>query len=600
MNVDENGMIFAKNTLNEEENIGCLDDDEYPPIYIQQNVNNNIIQQNDNNNDNNNNNINNDDILSLKEICKIGTKILIDNDYSNELGITSYTIIEYDPLTTKATLEDERGIKKVTFLRGMKIFQSNDKPQPLSIDKPDEKTKTNSNNDIKEEKVNGILHDDDKTRIGKKIDISTINGKWTIIERTKKSKLQWISYKNTLLGSIAVGTKHLYPISLDYKTLMFISGLGLSFSWYDQSLLISDNNIINEHMSLFLGDSQINDVLNRISKHTQYTFDKTIISEILNNKNSMRRLMELEQLMVNNINNRICTITHDNIGHLGIITGYILKSTQSNTMYYFKLKQFGVYSPTSSNTKTNNNQNEYSVIDLYNQQFVITIKPPQKDKKYSIKHIFSPKLLYNIIDDVVNILNIQNKEIDNKIDDDNTNKIDNTDNTDNTDNLGFVNQFELFGDIALKEMINEMEKAKKKENVSNEFAKLTIFALIRLFDSRKAAIDFIDYIENLITNAFHSNSGSDLEWKFDKIYDISPELQIIKLSMEKETQQIRGLPLFDKYIASYNGTPLPLIEWEPFHRAQIKYSLELIIKQESIIRYNLNNVKNKLLKYLQK
>ena len=68
-------------------------------------------------------------------------------------------------------------------------------------------------------------------------------------------KLKWISYKNTLLGAISVSTKHLYPISMDYKTLMFISGTGLGFHWLDlHEDGGADIDVVEEHQKYFLCD----------------------------------------------------------------------------------------------------------------------------------------------------------------------------------------------------------------------------------------------------------------------------------------------------------------------------------------------------------
>jgi len=54
----------------------------------------------------------------------------------------------------------------------------------------------------------------------------------TVKERT----LLWRTYRNTLMGCLAIGTRDLYPVDLKYEHLIAISGLGLGFSYFDTEI----------------------------------------------------------------------------------------------------------------------------------------------------------------------------------------------------------------------------------------------------------------------------------------------------------------------------------------------------------------------------
>merc|ERR1712154_6856 len=151
-------------------------------------------------------------------------------------------------------------------------------------------------------------------------------------------------------------------------------------------------------------------------------------------------------------------------------------------------------------------------IDLYDQRIVITMTPPAKEKKYSLQHSFNPKMLLRIVTDLI---------------------------TSYETKANVSQNMDLFGKSALMQMQREMQMAKQTEDVSPQLAKMTIFALIRLFDSRKTSCEFIDYIRAKIKNAYHSQSGSEAEWKFTKAYDISDELKNIETSLKVETAAIR-------------------------------------------------------------
>ena len=95
-------------------------------------------------------------------------------------------------------------------------------------------------------------------------------------------------------------------------------------------------------------------------------------------------------------------------------------------------------------------------------------------------------------------------------------------------------------------------EAKKVERVSDKLGKLTAFALIRLFDARKAVIEYVGYVETKISNAFHSVTGSEEEWRFPPQYDISENLEEIKASLQRETEAVRRQEyLFERLVLKY-------------------------------------------------
>ena len=231
------------------------------------------------------------------------------------------------------------------------------------------------------------------------------------------------------------------------------------------------------------------------------------------------------------------------------------------------MKKFGVF----GGNKEQNEKDEYVGIDLFDQRIVITMKPPAKEKKYSLQHSFNPQMLLRIISDL--IANYESK-------------------------LNAQQNMDLFGKSALMQMQKEMEIAKQTESVSQKLAKLTLFALLRLFDSRKTTCEYIDYIRAKIKNAYHSQSGSEAEWKFSKQYDISDNLKSIEMSLKEETAAIRRQQkLFEKYIRNYDGKPLANVEWETYDRAGIKGALDEIINEEDKIIDNLKKMKQKLEEY---
>merc|ERR1712228_631826 len=107
------------------------------------------------------------------------------------------------------------------------------------------------------------------------------------------------------------------------------------------------------------------------------------------------------------LNENICSITNDEYGHLALIVGYIAKpqSNGNHTMYYFKVKKFGVF----DGTKEQNEKDEYVGIDLYDQRIVITMQPPVKDKKFSLQHSMRPKMLLKIISEEDKIIDNMKK-----------------------------------------------------------------------------------------------------------------------------------------------------------------------------------------------
>ena len=196
-----------------------------------------------------------------------------------------------------------------------------------------------------------------------------VDVEWNWISRTNSMKLKWISYKNTLLGAIAVATKHLYPISTDYKSLMFLSGTGLGFHWLDlqeDEEEDVDIDIVEQHQKYFSCDSQLDRTLMEIQKFTKYQFERHAISEMIGDEqHGMERLLKLERDIISKLDRNICTLTNDENGHFALIVGYALKPKQwthssAPTLFLFKVKRFGAF----DGDKASNERTEYIAVDL--------------------------------------------------------------------------------------------------------------------------------------------------------------------------------------------------------------------------------------------
>lgn len=269
-------------------------------------------------------------------------------------------------------------------------------------------------------------------------------------------------------------------------------------------------------------------------------------------------------------------MTNDENGHFALIVGYALKPKQwthssAPTLFLFKVKRFGAF----DGDKASNERTEYIAVDLYQQRLVITMKPPEKTKSNSIQHSFCPKMLEEIADDLIV-----------RFEDANQHKF---------EEQGIV---DLFGRAALQQMAKVMAEAKKVEKVSNKLGKLTVFALIRLFDSRKAVIEYVAYVQDKISNAFHSVTGSEEEWRFPPKYDISENLKQITASLQKEVEAVRRQEkLFEGFVLNYDGSPLGTVQWQSYERAGLKAALDEVIREEDNIFDNLKAMRDKLKKY---
>eukprot|EP00485_Elphidium_margaritaceum_P006874 CAMPEP_0202700858 /NCGR_PEP_ID=MMETSP1385-20130828/14013_1 /ASSEMBLY_ACC=CAM_ASM_000861 /TAXON_ID=933848 /ORGANISM="Elphidium margaritaceum" /LENGTH=684 /DNA_ID=CAMNT_0049358143 /DNA_START=19 /DNA_END=2073 /DNA_ORIENTATION=- len=506
-----------------------------------------------------------------------GADIFVYDDANNFIF---YSIDEYDAATTKATLRDKSGAVNKIVLRQFKHESANSQSKRLAITKP-----------VKSDNVASLTRTSANAVAAAVVDASSnfiplsalSHGCWNWVQRTSSTRLQWISYKHTLIGTISAGSMHLYPVKLDYKTLMFISGMGLDFHWLDVEVDDDDEDeddddvaeakkrettresVVDEHLKLFLGDSRMDSTLAQISKYSHYQFERHTIAEVVNDtQNGVQRLMQLEQRVVQNLDQQVCSITNDERGHLALIVGYMQKpvtTATSPTMYFFRLKKF------ASTVAAQETEQEVAV-DLYRQSLVITMQPPPKQRQYSIQHTFDPSMFLRIVSDLIVRYETQ---------------------------LNMQHDIDLFGRNALLQMRNMMEQTRNKETVSNKLGKLTIFALIRLFDARKATSEFIKYVHAKIQNAFHSQTGSEIEWKFERQCDISVELKHIQASLKNEIEAIRRQEnLFQAYIAEYNGKALGTVRWQNYDRIGLKVALDEILKEEDQIFENLKKIQTKL------
>merc|ERR1712106_618800 len=105
----------------------------------------------------------------------------------------------------------------------------------------------------------------------------------------------------------------------------------------------------------------------------------------------------------------------------------------------------------------------------------------------------------------------------------------------------------------------------------------------------KAVIEFVGYVETKISNAFHSVTGSEEEWRFPPQQDISADLEEIKASLQRETEAVRRQEaVFGGLLTKYDGQPLAdNVRWERHHRAALKKTLDGIIREEDCVHRHL-------------
>jgi len=493
---------------------------------------------------------------------KANSKIFV---FLDDGAMTHFTILAFDPDTTKATLQDNSGMITALYLKQFRHESAETTRKGLAI-------VNNRSNFLTEQKSQEL-----KTQI---VEEDWSSYSW--IERTNSMKLKWISYKNSLLGALSVATKHLYPVSLSYNMLMFVSGLGFGFHWLElDEDEVDDNDIIDQHLKFLGCDSSLDRTLLQIAKYSHYKLEKVCIPEVAGDVNSggtSQRLSELEQLIVRRIDEKVCTITHDALGHFALIVGYKLKSVKDAmtdtrpTKFKFKVKGYTAAAAAKFDS------GEYASVDLLDLRLVILVQPPLKEKRFSLQHALNPAMLQKMVADLVLARRGEGAA---------------------KDDFGGVH--DLLGVAALERMSAVLEASKRTEVVSASLGKLVVFALIRLFDARKASVDFVELIEAKISNAFHSNTGSEEEWRFPKETDISAELKAIVEGLQRELEVIRRQhTLFEKYVSVYDGGVLGAIRWEMHDRVALKAAIDDVIAEEARISGCLEAMLGKLQAYNDK
>ena len=114
-------------------------------------------------------------------------------------------------------------------------------------------------------------------------------------------------------------------------------------------------------------------------------------------------------------------------------------------------------------------------------------------------------------------------------------------------------------------------------------------------------IFFENNIIQRISNAYHSQTGAEKEWKLGKDYDVSDEAKIIVDQLKEETAAIRRQKkLYDQYILPYDGKPLGTIKWETYDRAGLKSAIDEIIMNEELIIDMLKKMQVKLQRCVSK
>ena len=156
---------------------------------------------------------------------------------------------------------------------------------------------------------------------------------------------------------------------------------------------------------------------------------------------------------------------------------------------------------------------------------------------------------------------------------------------------------DLFGRAALQKMAKVMGEAGRVAKVSNKLGKLTVFALIRLVDSRNAVIEFIRHIENHCDTAWISATGAYKEWKFMTVnmYEIIKE---IRWSLEKEVEAVeKHTKLYKRFVSKYDGSPLGIVQWQQYERIRLKRVLDKIIRAQDDVWDNLRKLRDELNEY---
>merc|ERR1719295_1109487 len=157
-----------------------------------------------------------------------------------------------------------------------------------------------------------------------------------------------------------------------------------------------DVDVVDQHLKLLGCDSSLDRTLLQIAKYSHYKLEKVCIPEVVGDANT-QRLAELEQLIVRRIDDKMCTLAHDALGHFALIVGYKLKSVQSamsdSRATKFKFKVKGYVGSTRSG--------EYSSVDLLDLRLVILMQPPPKEKRFSLQHALNPQMLQRMVCDLV-------------------------------------------------------------------------------------------------------------------------------------------------------------------------------------------------------
>jgi len=495
------------------------------------------------------------------------------------VGLASCQIVTYDEKNSTATLQLADG---GLFRLSLDSFEHEFEDIINNL-------KLNTSNDVNNHKINNInninnINDDIKikndynskncnniilnntitNRVRKEIEINENKWNYGGLQKVKERTLLWRTYRNTLMGCLAVGTRDLYPIDLKYEHLISISGLGLGFSYFDTEI---DSGWTTQdiHLKLLLGDSQFATIFDNIQRFTHYKLTQINVNEIkLNyNENNQNKLLEITKIIVNNIHQSIPTICSDEHGHLGLIVAYQEKDCnndhnnnnnntdkiENKSDYYFLLKKYCELDEENEEiTKA-----KHSIINnLLNCNILILIEPPiSKDRKYSLTDAFDePKTIYHILDNAIKMYETDDKYCD------------------------FVGKQALIKIIEQLELITTNENNSNSNSNSNsnnnynynynynyideneedifdcEFGCMMIYELIRFWDSRYYMKKFLEEYDvprpNLHLTFINKNGMEQYTKSHLKI----------KECVKNELIEIEKWNLFQQYIVEYKGQSL--------------------------------------------
>ena len=376
--------------------------------------------------------------------------------------------------------------------------------------------------------------------------------------------MNWSQYPNSLLACIRTNLKQYSVINLDYSSLMFISGIGFGFHWFNAKIEANETDLKKrEHLTFFVDDSKLNDTFNNIETASKIKFNY--------NKVMQNKISDAEDDIINSLkNNKNGVITHDKNGHLGLIVGYTPNKNNNNvdSRYLFLIKNMTKNSDNDSENNDNNNNNDsnnkwcyksdenifnedaFSVILIKNQEFYIEMITPEDVKtnsfRYNIKHkgLFTIDNIKKCFENIVNLYEYTGDE------------------------------FDTFGKEGLQKLSTQLET-----HGSDQFVNQFISALIKFYDGRRTMNSFF---ENKKAQFKQLKGFNNVSLQYGKIIEqLNTEIKHLK---EYE-------PIFNEYVLTYNGQ---LKDTESISDEDLNRGKQIILKLMSSEDEIMKNIKEML------